>query len=81
MKVFEGPKNCLLLDNLKIGQVVAASNLVFCESKLEFGEAIANHLTVISCYPKARHLEDGIRALSTQLPKVIFLLLNSEANT
>ncbi|KAJ3661217.1 hypothetical protein Zmor_005625 [Zophobas morio] len=75
VKVFEGPKNCLLLDNLKIGQVVAASNLVFCESKLEFGEAIANHLTVISCYPKARHLEGGIRALSTQLPKDLKLML------
>ncbi|RZC37248.1 BRCA-2 OB3 domain containing protein [Asbolus verrucosus] len=69
IKIFEGPKNCLLLDNLKSGQLVAASNLVFCESKLEFAEAIANHSTVISYYPQHKHLQEGMNTLNDQFPK------------
>jgi hypothetical protein len=74
VKIFEGPTHCLLLDKVKCGQLVAASNLVFPQSKLEFGEAIANHSTVISCYPQQKHLQEGIEAFNRQFPKVSMFL-------
>lgn len=70
IKIFDGPKNCLLLDKLKTGQLVAISNLVFCKFSQEFVEAIANHSTVVSLYPKYKHLQDALYELNEQIPKV-----------
>lgn len=70
IRIFASPKNCLLLDKLKVGQTVAVSNLIFTKSMFKFGEAIANHLTIVSCYPQQKHLQEGIEKLNQQFPKV-----------
>ncbi|XP_044270312.1 uncharacterized protein LOC123014993 isoform X2 [Tribolium madens] len=67
IKIFDSPKNCLLLDKLKVGQIVAIENLIFYEKTLDCAQAVANNLTVISSSPKHKHLQNGIDLINEQI--------------
>ncbi|EFA00407.2 breast cancer type 2 susceptibility protein homolog [Tribolium castaneum] len=69
VKTFNGPKSCLLFDKLKVGQVVAITNLILFDKTTDFAQAEANHLTVVSSAPRHKYLQEGLDLLRQQLPK------------
>ncbi|XP_056634120.1 uncharacterized protein LOC130443481 [Diorhabda sublineata] len=70
IRVSEGPETCLLLDNLKRGQVVSVANLIYKGflEKFELIKAVANHFTMFSSNPKSGHLREGLEDLGKDLP-------------
>ncbi|CAG9840292.1 unnamed protein product [Diabrotica balteata] len=77
IKISEGPSTCLLLDGLKRGQLISVCNLTYrgTSNELLVSKASANQFTIISSYPKYKHLQNGLDDLKNKLPKKIDDLL------
>ncbi|KAJ8966371.1 hypothetical protein NQ317_015943 [Molorchus minor] len=76
--VTKGPRNCLIMDNLKRGYATTACNLVYrglCHNDTVV-LAMAGLSTVFSCYSQYRHLHEGLLAFQQQLPKDLDALLS-----
>ncbi|KAJ8919869.1 hypothetical protein NQ315_006398 [Exocentrus adspersus] len=65
----EGPGTCLLLDNLKRGQVTTVCNLAYRGWKENTVRAVGDQFTVFSSYSQHRHLQEGLEAVKRETNK------------
>ncbi|XP_050312178.1 breast cancer type 2 susceptibility protein homolog isoform X2 [Anthonomus grandis grandis] len=67
VRITEGPKTVLVLDNVTEGETVSVCNLQFKHAYKTHTVSEGDHFITFSKYPKYLHLKDALEVLNTEL--------------
>ncbi|CAH0547239.1 unnamed protein product [Brassicogethes aeneus] len=67
VKIHEPAKYCILLDNLKRGQIISCCNLCYKQPESGVAQATGNHYSLFSRYSQYKHLQEAVTELENKI--------------